>query len=508
VRKRFYTALACTVVISTCGCGHTKSGAPASTKRIGAGVSVTSTRIPRRLRASTSRREKLPYSRAVRLSRFFRITPHKRLSAPLTLRLPLLRPAPKKFLVLAAVRETRTGAWRPLRPRLVGHRRFAVLRVRRLSWFVLFGIDIGEVLRDFKREIIDGLAADATAEARPPTCSGESSARSDGYSITSSTKNTVFWCFGIDGGRRVLKVVNNRRYPLAVTHPSLSVVDAGPVHIADLSSLSRTVSGRYTIIFPRDEATFGFDLRPGKAGRVQTEYDSVGQSLYQLQEGLSLAGTLIGAAVESGAAERTAAVKAMDAVLHSRECVSAIGGTPGEIIQRCLTSQSMLKVYGPKGVLVSWIMTATKVYAFFRSEWNAFFDQLNHRDAYTILIQRASTPPPPQPPPTQPPPAPTTSAPASGPSYSVGSIFEDDCQVAWPTAPTRTTTDIEMHMECVHLPSSYLLAIVVYPDPNLKMTPSTGRVHVHGRIVDIAKSDYGFRELVVQADRIELPSGG
>jgi hypothetical protein len=501
VRIPLYTALACTVVISTCGCGHTKSGAPVSTKRIGAGVSVTSTKIPRRLRASTSMREKLPYSGAVRLSRFFRITPHKRLSAPLAIRLPLLRPAPKRFLVLAAMSETRAGAWRPLRPRLVGHRSFVVFHVRRLSWFVVFGIDIGDVLREFKREILDGLAADATAEARPPTCGGESAARGDGYSITSSAKNTVFWCFGIDGGRRVLKVVNNRRYPLAVAHPSLSVVDAGPVHF-DLSSLSRAVSGRDTIIFPRDEATFGVDLRPGKAGGVQTEYDSVGQSLYQLQEGLSLASTFLGAA-----ANPTAAAKAMDTVLTSRDCVSAIGGTSGEIIQRCMTSRNLLKVYGPKGILLSWIMTATKVLAFFRSEWNAFFDQLNHRDAYTVLIQRAAAPPPPtQAPP--PPPAPTTTAPTTSSSYAVGDTFEDDCQVAWPTAPTRTTTEIEMHMECVHLRSPYLLAIVVYPDPNLKMTPSTGRVHVHGRIVDIATSDYGFHELVIEADRIDLPSNG
>jgi len=358
------------------------------------------------------------------------------------------------------------------------------------------------VLRGFKREILDGLAADATAEARPPTCSGESAARGDGYSITSSAKNTVFWCFGIENGRRVLKVVNNRRYPLAVAHPSLSVVDAGPVHF-DLSNLSRAVSGHYTIIFPRDGATFGVDLRPGKAGGVRTAYDSVGQSLYQLQEGLSLAATFLGAA-----ANPTAAVKAMDTLLTSQECVSAIGSTSGEIIQRCMTSRNLLKVYGPKGILLSWIMTATKVIAFFRSEWNAFFDQLNHRDAYTVLIQRASAPAPPPPPPTTPPPAPATTTSAPSSSYAVGDTFEDDCQVAWPTAPTRTTTDIEMHMECVHLRSPYILAIVVYPDPNLNMTPSTGRVHVHGRIVDIATSDYGFRELVIEADRIDLPSGG
>jgi hypothetical protein len=495
--------LGCILVVLACGCSHAKTSLhPSPRKRIGAGVSVSSTVFPRRLRAAFSPNERLPYPGAVRLSRIFRLTPHKELSAPLMIRLPLLRPAAKKFLVLAATSEMSRGGWRPLRPRLLAHRRFATIRVRSLSRFVVFGIDIGDALREIKREIVDGLAADATAEARTPSCGGESSARTGDYSITSSNKNTVFWCFGIESSRRVLKVVNNRRYPLAVAHPGLDVVDPGPIHVA-LSSLSRAASGRDTIIFPRDQAIFGVDLKLGKTGGIRTELDSVGQSLYQLSEGLSVARAFLGAR-----GEQTALDKALDAALASTDCASAIGGTPGEIIQRCMTTRNMLKVYGPKGIVISWIMTAPKIYAFFRTEFNTFFDQLNHRDAYVVLIQRVSAPAPASPPPsTTPPPPTTTAAPSGGSSYAVGSTFEDDCQVAWPTAPTRTTTDIEMRMECVHLPSRFQFAIVIYPDPNLKMTPSTGRVHVQGRIVDIAASDYGFRELVIDADRIDLPSG-
>jgi hypothetical protein len=62
-----------------------------------------------------------------------------------------------------------------------------------------------------------------------------------------------------------------------------------------------------------------------------------------------------------------------------------------------------------------------------------------------------------------------------------------------------------MTTQCLHIPPEYLLVSVAYPDPNLPVTTSTGRMHVHGKIVDIARSDYGYGYLVVLADRIDLP---
>jgi pimeloyl-ACP methyl ester carboxylesterase len=126
-------------------------------------------------------------------------------------------------------------------------------------------------------------------------------------------------------------------------------------------------------------------------------------------------------------------------------------------------------------------------------------------DVVRKIVAREQPPAPkpvPQPLPTTtatPPPATTETTPGS---LQIGAVFDDDCTVAWPTAPTRTSQYIQMTMECVHLPHEYLLAVVVYPDPNFNVTPSTGRMHVHGRVVDIATSGYGFRELVVQADRV------
>ena len=112
--------------------------------------------------------------------------------------------------------------------------------------------------------------------------------------------------------------------------------------------------------------------------------------------------------------------------------------------------------------------------------------------------QAPQAPPPSNPPPIR----------AGGTShFEIGDPFTDQCYVAWPTAPTRTHTTIQMTMHCAHQPSQFLFTAVIYADPNLHVTPSTGNMLVTGHIVDYATSEYGYKEMVVQADHVELPSG-
>jgi hypothetical protein len=88
--------------------------------------------------------------------------------------------------------------------------------------------------------------------------------------------------------------------------------------------------------------------------------------------------------------------------------------------------------------------------------------------------------------------------------FGIGDPFDLICYVAWPTAPTYTSNSIEMTMACPELPKQYLFAHVSYPDPELAMTPSTGNVRVIGTIVNTATSAYGFKELIVDATRVEF----
>jgi hypothetical protein len=114
---------------------------------------------------------------------------------------------------------------------------------------------------------------------------------------------------------------------------------------------------------------------------------------------------------------------------------------------------------------------------------------------------------------TQPPSPPVTSSSAppitDGTSHwNKGDPFDMQCVVAWPTAPSYTSTAIEMTMSCPGVPQQFLFVSVTYPDPNLPITPGTGAVRVRGTIADFATSAYGFRELVVLANSVTWAGHG
>jgi hypothetical protein len=97
----------------------------------------------------------------------------------------------------------------------------------------------------------------------------------------------------------------------------------------------------------------------------------------------------------------------------------------------------------------------------------------------------------------------TTTTVPSAPSFAIGARFDSECVVAWPTAPTITSNSIVMTMTCQNVPEDeFQFTQVTYNDPNLPVTPDTGQMEVIGRVEDVAQSDLGFKELVVQASNI------
>jgi len=62
-----------------------------------------------------------------------------------------------------------------------------------------------------------------------------------------------------------------------------------------------------------------------------------------------------------------------------------------------------------------------------------------------------------------------------------------------------------MTMSCSGIPSQYLLVVVVYGDPSLAVTPSTGTMTVKGTVVDFAQSQMGMTMPVIQASSITIP---
>ena len=123
-----------------------------------------------------------------------------------------------------------------------------------------------DLFDEFKKAFLDGLDSGATMDVSKPSCTGEDQARMGGYSVTSSTTDAVYWCFGMSGSNRVLKVVNDRRYPMEVALPH-SVLQGGSIDWAQLSSLSFRISGRdkarssHPVIKSRIRSTFPHQVK-------------------------------------------------------------------------------------------------------------------------------------------------------------------------------------------------------------------------------------------------------
>jgi hypothetical protein len=401
--------------------------------------------------------------------------------------------------------ERAAGPWRAVRTRLSRNRRIATITTTHLSFF---SFPIAQAWDALKTQVLDGLSSGFLANASPPTCADESAARSDGYAITSTSGTTVYWCLGEQSGGRVMRVVNNRRYPIDISHPGISVVSAGSVQ-PELASLARLVSGNLTVILPRESASFAVSLPLNTYTTLATQLDGVGWSFYQLQVGVD---SLLSILTRFGVGSSSSSANVISNLIAIPTCASSLGQSAGDAIAKCLSPALLLKVLGWKGLLLAPIVATGELADFFRSAINATLDTINGRYKYQITVSRrasavTTTQAPTTTAPVTPPAtttAPSTGTPAQG--FAIGAPFDDDCVVAWPTAPTVTSQDIEMTMTCAHVPESdFLFTHVIYADPNLNVTPSTGQMHVTGKVVDIATSAYGYKELVVEASTIKLP---
>ena len=328
-------------------------------------------------------------------TRVWRLTSTTPVAGRVTVRLPLLRQPRPDEVIVALSAEHASGPWTPLAATIDPTSRNVVVTTTHFSWFTGLFADVGDAIRDAKRNIVDGLTSNNFAEADAPKCAAQAQARTGGYSISSDSKDTVYWCFGIESGRRILRVVDRRRYPLSVSHQGLTTLTQG--HWNGLATLSRIGSGERAVIAPREAITFRVDAANGSHATLRTELDGFGQALYQLQIGVQTALDLMTA---FGFKSATTTVDASAHLAGIADCATALENPTNAraLLKKCLSLKNLIETFGARALLVAPIMVASGLIDFLQSEFNALGDQLNRRDEYSIRITTAAptatTPPP------------------------------------------------------------------------------------------------------------------
>jgi hypothetical protein len=300
----------------------------------------------------------------------------------MTLRFPAPAGAATTSSVVALTSESPNGPWVPLVTRRVGSD--LEVQVTHLSWFSFVFGGLDAVAHQLRTLLLDGISGGLTAEADAPGCSDHSGFAED-YAVASSG-SALLWCTGLESGRPVVTVTNDRRYPVDVSHPELTVVHNQPTS-AELEQLARFASGQSTVLLPRASITYG--VSEG-GGELQTGEDTYAENLYALQTGVDALFTILS---EGGFTELHGSQAAIKAVLDVRGCASALGGTPGDLIADCFGPKDILDAFGPKAFVVAAVVALGEVPNYFRSAFNAIGDALDGRDRFTMTIQPSTSSP-------------------------------------------------------------------------------------------------------------------
>lgn len=370
---------------------HFYFGIPAQARPIGVNVSVMGTNVPGGIKAVTTTAH--PPFTMVPLGPSVDITPAGKIKgSPVTLRFKLNKRVTSQA-VLLAVRETENSDWTLMKSVVSTDGWYASVTTDHLSIWQPLLYDLGESFKVLK-DYFNGFTGDMFTSAEKPTCQNETQAREEGYTITSSARQTLYWCFGIENNQRVLKLVNRTSYPLEVQHLNLTTIHQD--YSLDAGKLARFGSGHDSFLFPFEEVDYALDLKPGQQALVTTAYSGYAQALYRIEVGIS---ALILILSHFGLSEDNLSVlasnKGMKFILSTfnhfldfKNCANALFPVPngGKVISGCFTPAQVADAFNWVGVILAPLMALGPIFQYFRSELESLIDIARDADKYAVLI--------------------------------------------------------------------------------------------------------------------------
>jgi len=356
----------------------------ADPRDLGAGVMVVSGQVPDGLQArvvASGMRVDKPL--AMRVGRTVDVGPSGPLPGPLTLQLSLGRQVPKNAMVIVFTRPGGKGAWTPLKTQLAADRRHALVTVDHLSLFSPLLVPFKGIVGELK-QIFNDISSGVLEDAKPPSCDHEQEAKDAGYTAVQDGSDSVLWCLDLHDAKGALRTVNNRRYPLLFRTNGLDKL-AGAVSNDVTESISRRLTFDGTILFPRQDATFGTDLPRGQRASVEAKFDSTAQLLSSLYVGVEALYTIL----EFGAPEPSKVLKVIDTLLQVDACVRS--RTAGGFLANCFDEEQLIEAFGPVlGAILSPILLASAVVDYFHGALNALWDQLGDRSDTELTLARTA----------------------------------------------------------------------------------------------------------------------
>jgi hypothetical protein len=315
-------------------------------------------------------------------------------AGPQTVTLPLKAALPTGDAVVVASAAKPGGPWSYLPATVAQSGRSVTFTATGPSRLTVLGLAVAPLEQDFKLFFGGSLDGAAGMPVNRPSCPGQQAALS-GYQVQASQGSAISWCLGMRGGNRVLMMVNDRTYPLEIAHPGMPVTESASADSFQLTSLSHTLSGSYSILEPGQQIGYGVTPPTGSVDKASTQFDGLGESLFALQAAMS---ALLEILSELGPANAATLGRIMNVATGLSGCADALTARdPVALMSGCLSPVELVRIFqaaglGTTGWLLAPVVAADGVAAFFENKWDRIHNVLIGQDDYTIVVGQGSCP--------------------------------------------------------------------------------------------------------------------
>jgi hypothetical protein len=308
------------------------------------------------------------------------------LTGPTKVQLLLDNALPRQSPVFVVTRRQPSNPWTFLPARLMSDQRHVEFTTTHLSDFGVLVMDDASALQDLRDDIHQGLDASVNAKVKKPTCDATTDAHKDGYSVGFSRgKKTLFWCFGLENDKRVLKVVNRRVVPIEVTHTTAAEINPTAAPQAWTTWAALLADKDTTFVAPGRTVTYDVDIDPLKRVLISASNDSKAQSLRALQATVRA----LVAQVTSFGAGKSNAGKTVAALVARPQCARTLGKGSQQMLAGCFSRSKMVATFGSRGILLARLTTDHSTSAFMRKQFRAIALDVVKNENQNILVRRA-----------------------------------------------------------------------------------------------------------------------
>jgi hypothetical protein len=318
-------------------------------------------------------------------SPIYSVTTSKEITGPTKVQLLLDNALPRTSPVFVVTRRAPSNPWTYLPARLMSDQRHVEFTATHFSDFAVLVMDVEGALQTFRDDVRARLGSGVNAKVKKPECADPAGAKKDGYSVGFSRgKKTVFWCFGLENDKRVVKVTNRRVIPIQVGHATAPEIDPAAAPKAWVTWAGLLGKGA-TFLAPGRTVTYDADLDPLKRLLISATSDSKAQSLDAFE---ATVGGLVAAVTKFGAGS-SSTPNTVASLVARPQCAKALGLGSDKMLAGCLSRRKVMTTFGSRGILLARLTAASSTAAFLRKQSTAIATDVVKNVNQNILVRRA-----------------------------------------------------------------------------------------------------------------------